>query len=485
MRKKKLVVAALTASLVVSSLAACNKGGGKGDSGDSSEGSTVDLSTVEVSENAFDEERTIKIGVYSDHYYDSTHTSIDDNPNITDRDSAQKEFDNVKVVEKRYNCKIQYMNLTWSGIIDSINTSIMSGTPDCDIYDVALQYGLPAILNGQAQALEDFLPADDDVLTTQESMKSLNLMDMDKTYLFTTAGGVDTSAWGLCFNKDIVEKTAGLENPQDVYDRGEWTWDKFREYMQACTFDQDGDGVIDVYGYGTYWTQTLVHLMMSNGTGIAMSEKETVTAPATIEVLDFIDKMYNTWKCAKPWNADDYMGNGDSWQDGSVAFWAAQHWVLNEGGISDKEWELGVVPWPVGPSGNAETNASTNVGGDWMMIPVGIKEPEKVYYAYRDFVTWYQDDPSSVNDTSWAEDCFVTERNFDYILAMGGPTHAQVDLWENLDSDFDITPMLIGEETATQLAERSKNIIQTKLDSYLNGSSLSDEEPDPNETPMP
>lgn len=485
MRKRKIVALTMATALVLS-LAACGGKSGDGNGGaDGDSGSTVDLDSVEVSEDAFDEERTIKIGVYSDHYYDSTHTSIDDNPNVTDRDSAQMEFDNVKTVEKRYNCKIQYMNLTWSGIIDSINTSIMSGTPDCDIYDVALSYGLPAIINGQAQALEDFLPADDDVLTTQETMKSLNVMDMDKTYLFSVAGGVDTTAWGLCFNKDIVEKTAGLENPQDVYDRGEWTWDKFQEYMQACTYDQDGDGVTDVYGYGSYWTQTLINLMMTNGTGIAMSDKETVTAPATIEVFDFIDKMYNTWKCARPWQ-EDYMSNGDSWQDGTVAFWAAQHWVLNEGDIASKEWELGVVPWPVGPSGNAETNAYTNVGGDWMMIPIGIEEPAKVYEVYKDFSTWYKDDLDIVNDTSWAEDQFVTERNFNYIVEMGDSSRKQVDLWENLDADFDLVPMLTGEETATQLAERAKNVIQKKLDAYLDGSSLSDsEEPDPEETQMP
>ena len=180
------------------------------------------------------------------------------------------------------------------------------------------------------------------------------------------------------------------------------------------------------------------------------------------------------------------MSNGESWQDGTVAFWAAQHWVLNEGDIASKDWELGVVPWPIGPSGNAETNAYTNVGGDWMMIPIGIAEPEKVYAVYRDFATWYQDDLDKVNDTSWAEDQFVTERNFNYIVEMGDGSRKQVDLWENLDSEFSLEPMLIGEETATQLAERSKKLIQKKLDAYLDGSSLSDsEEPDPDETMKP
>ncbi|MCC8100802.1 MAG: hypothetical protein LIP11_00570 [Clostridiales bacterium] len=30
---------------------------------------------------------------------------------------------------------------------------------------------------------------------------------------------------------------AGLESPNDLYERGEWTWDKWREYMITLTQD--------------------------------------------------------------------------------------------------------------------------------------------------------------------------------------------------------------------------------------------------------
>ena len=51
----------------------------------------------------------------------------------------------------------------------------------------------------------------------------------DKVELITPArflfnAGATPKAW----NKQMLED-AGLENPNDLYARGEWTWDKWRE----------------------------------------------------------------------------------------------------------------------------------------------------------------------------------------------------------------------------------------------------------------
>ncbi len=423
---------------------------------------------TEVSDIAFDKETEINIGVYQDMYYDSSHTAIEDNPNLGDQDVAQMQLDNVRAVEKRYNCKFFFKNLTWEGITESINTSIMSGTPDCQLYDVQFSYGIPAVMAGSCQALEDFIPAGDDVFTDQKYMKSLKVMGQDKTYLFSSSGGIDTTATGLCFNMDIVCKERGLENPQDIYDRGDgWTWDVFQEYLEKCTFDRDGDGSVDVYGYGGVWTNTLDQLLMSNGTGIAFSDKQLLTTKADVEVLTFIDNMYNKNKIAKPWDESDFMGNGRTWADGLVAFWPAQHWLLNENDIYNKDWELGVVPWPTGPSGNKETNAANRVGGDWMMIPVGVDNPYTIYSVYADYQRWYGDDMGLICDTSWAEDCFVTERNFNYIVEMSKPEKAVFDVGAICQTDFSLQPMLLGTETAAQVAEKYSNDIQNQLDLYL------------------
>ena len=120
-----------------------------------------------ASVSAGDEPRTIKIGTWYDHYYDSTHTDIYDDPSVADEELAQKHFDVVKEVEEKYNVKLEFVNLTYDGIQESINTSILAGTPDCDIYEVDMTFGIPAALNGFVTNLEEVLPADSDLFNDQ------------------------------------------------------------------------------------------------------------------------------------------------------------------------------------------------------------------------------------------------------------------------------------------------------------------------------
>ena len=94
-------------------------------------------------------------------------------------------------------------------------------------------------------------------------------------------------------------------------------------YVLALTVDENNDGVTDVYGLGTVFTQLFSNLMMSNGTGMANGTTEGISSPATIEVLDFMYNMYNVDNVARPWDPDDFWGNNNCFADGLTAFWAA------------------------------------------------------------------------------------------------------------------------------------------------------------------
>lgn len=233
--------------------------------------------------------RVIKVGCWYPHYYDSTHTSIDDNPSYDDPEEAQMQFDSLKAVEEKYDVEIEFVNLTFNGVKESINTSILAGQPDCDIYEVDLQFGIPAALNGFATNLEEVLPETADIVSNQEIFSKVDLGTGDGTYLFrsVTASSQLEDTYMLAYNKQMLDE-AGLEDPNALYEKGEWTWDKWREYMLALTQDTDGDGVTDVYGYGAAWTVLLTNLLMSNGTGVAIGPTESFSSPEVAEVLDFI-----------------------------------------------------------------------------------------------------------------------------------------------------------------------------------------------------
>ena len=458
------------ATTMLLSLAACGKSGSNSTSSNNTttetptEAATTEpTETTEPSVEIPTEKRIIKVGTWYEQYYTSDHTSIDDNPQVTNAENAQMQLDNMRAIEEKYNCEFRFVNLTWEGVIESINTSIAAGKPECDIYLVDLQFGVPAVLNGYAQALEDFLPEDSDVFKDQVVMKYLNIMGGEKDYLFT-AQAPNLSGYILGYNKDMLEN-AGLEDPADLYDRGEWTWEKYREYLKKLTVDTNGDGATDVYGYGGPWTNCLSQLLMSNGTGIANGTTQALDSPATIECLELMYNIYNVDKSARPWNQDNWDDNVKAFADGLCAFFVDAPWINQNFIPEDADWEVGMVPWPIGPSGNQETNAQIATAGNFYMIPVGVEDAEYVYNVLYDWVNWYNFDTELRDDTEWAEDYSYTERNFDYLMEMGN--HEAFDLWGNSGVPLDIVGLITGQKTASQVAEESKLLFQDYLDQYF------------------
>ena len=68
-----------------------------------------------------------------------------------------------------------------------------------------------------------------------------------------------------------------------------------------------------------------------------------------------------------------------------VAFWVSASWIQQGNSSSDLGFEFGVVPWPVGPSGNQETNSQIAVAGNWSIIPAGVERPELVYQVFKEY----------------------------------------------------------------------------------------------------
>ena len=120
------------------------------------------------------------------------------------------------------------------------------------------------------------------MFTTQQNMTYLDMGD-GKACIFRQVIGEDTVAatYPLAYNKQMLEDN-NLEDPRELYKRGEWTWDKFIEYCQVLTQDTDGDGQIDQYGYCGYEFETFEQLMMSNGGSIASGKTEKLTSPEVV-----------------------------------------------------------------------------------------------------------------------------------------------------------------------------------------------------------
>lgn len=428
------------------------------------------------------EPRTITIGVWWDFYYDSTHESEESDPAYSGSLSDQMRFENVKYVEEKYNVRFEYVNMTYAGVKESINTSILAGTPDCDVYLCELAFGIPAAISGLAMDLKTVLPADADVLSDQTVLSYLDLGDGKASLMKQVkAENAVEATYPLAFNVEMLEDN-NLEDPRELYARGEWTWDKFIEYCQVLTQDTDGDGVTDQYGFDGFSKDVLGQLMLSNGASIASGTTETLSSAATGEVLQFYSDLYNTYNVAAPYEFGD---SGDvmrfRYRDGYVGFWPGAAWIAStnadydwDGSVgSTLEFETAYVQWPVGPSGNQETNKGKFTAGSFWLIPNGVEDPEFVYEVFEAVSNWYHDDVSIRDDkeTMWwwyavtAGDEDLQEENFQVMFDMG--TREQFDLWDSVNVEMDLESLIRGDMTAAQMQETYRQEYQAGLDAYF------------------
>ena len=385
-------------------------------------------------------------------------------------------------VEEKYNVTLEYVNLTYAGNQESINTSILAGTPECDIYLVDMAMGVPAAKNGYAVDMKTIL--EDTSKLDDEIMGYWDLGD-GAAYLFKpkAAQTIVEGTYPLMFNLQMLED-ANLEDPRDLYARGEWTWDKFIEYCKALTQDTDGDGTIDVYGFGGFHGETFTCLCMSNGTYVAANETENWTSPEVGEVLQLMQDLYVTHNVAYPYDTVDPSTTMRAiYRDQKVAFSPGAAWIL--GNQADYDWDgsagstlefdMVFVQWPVGPSGNQETNkAKLGGSGEYYMIPVGVEDPELVFNVFYDFSNYYHGDVSIRDDREtmdwWysvtAKEPEIQDSNYEVMFDIG--MREQFEQFDALQVFPDWAAFFNGDYTPAQFQETYKQEIQDAI-TRING----------------
>ena len=447
--------------------------------------------------------RTLNLGTWWVQYYDSSNTKVEDDPSYVtsvdaegddeallaqkalNRQIHQMKLENVPVIEEQYNVKFYWQNLTYTGVEESINTSILAGSPDCDIYLVDAGMAIPAQMNGLAVDLKTILPEDSDLFTDQNNISYLDMGDGKACILMRQEAQKQVEAtYPLAFNMQMLEDN-NLEDPRELYKRGEWTWEKFLEYGSVLTQDTDGDGQVDQYGYCGFENETLENLMMSNGANIASGTKETLSSAQTGEALQMMYDMYNVNNICFPY---DFEGTpSDSmriqYTEGNIGFFPMAAWIAAGNGDYDYDGALGYtlpfdtayVRWPVGPSGDQATNAGKNLtSGEFYIIPAGVKDPEKVYNVLYDLWNWYKDDTSIRDDKAalhwWysvtATDPELQDANFATMADCGANT--TFDLWNSMAIEYDVMSLIKGETTPAQFQETYKQQVQDGLDAYYN-----------------
>lgn len=283
---------------------------------------------------------TIKIGVWYD----------DADPRQS-KDKSPGEEEQIKLidaVEKKYNCKIEFVKFgDYNKYVENFTTTSLSGTPFADIVLLELFWAFPTLAN------KDFIVPVDDKLDLNDP-KYIGWMKNGGSFKGKQYGMTDSSPspYGIFYNKTLVKKL-GLEDPFELQQKGEWTWEKFRDFAKKATKDTNGDGKTDIYGiagaYGKINSFTEQIIYSNNGRvdkDAGGNMKFSLDGENAVEALQFVSDLYNKDKSIMQPIPEDA---NKEFVAGKGVMYGGFSWEL--GGLLDnmKNQELGFVFFPKGP----------------------------------------------------------------------------------------------------------------------------------------
>ena len=258
MKRKKWMSMLLSAAMCAGLLAGCGSGdegssqpasGGSAESGSTQEsGSTSQESQEESDSQGTDDDQGSESaesqgGETQGWSYASVETL--ENPNVTiglywDADEVVQSA--IDEFEAKYGGTVTVNVVGWNGGATAIQEAMATG----DLFDLVYTEG-NARFPGDAvdqlyQPIDQYL---DYSVCDQASADAF--LYRGEHYVYTNSS--ITSPYLIVYNKTLFSEE-GLEDPVSLYDKGQWTYDKYLEYMEYFTRDTDGDGEIDQWGLG-------------------------------------------------------------------------------------------------------------------------------------------------------------------------------------------------------------------------------------------
>lgn len=306
--------------------------------------------------------RTVRIGGY----YDMT-----PNPdgNVFEAAFAER----IAYVEENYNCNIEFVNVG-GDYVSSYVTSVLSGDPVCDVGYILSYKLLPALIEGGiAYPISDLGVVDfSKSWYNQPSVEAGTYKGKVYTMGMTSAD----VQYGIFWNKTLFEKY-NLPDLYELYENGEWTWEKFKEIALAGNQDTDGDGVYDIHGFNQ--RENLVWSFMSSNGADAVKKTDAgvelaLDTPEAMEAMEaYADFMQNV-PHLQGW-LGDWQSQIWSFRDGQ-SMMCYEAWWISYGYLGEMQDEWGFVPFPKGPSGTEYVSYGKEAA-PYMMLN-GIENPEEV-----------------------------------------------------------------------------------------------------------
>lgn len=363
-------------------------------------------------------------------------------------------------LEKDYNFTFEFINIPFEEYMDKFTTTVLAGEPFADVVVMEYKRAIVPVKAGQVLPISDFVTAANDINNEQKLAIKLPPLGGGE-YAFSPP---NVSVVGLHYNRDLF-KRLGLPDLQELYNNGEWTWDKFLDIAKQATRDTDNDGKNDTFGYAGWAADMARHFAASNG--VSFVDDATMTDqssdPKMIEALEFVNRVLNVENVAKVKSGNKMDWNETmTFKDGDVAMSIQYDW-----NIGDLTFEVGVVPLPKGPQNDGKhTYANTALNG-WF-IPKGVEDPQIVYQIFEEM----RDVPPTEEylGQDWLESRYKTEADIAMALEHVNGT-GMISIEEGIPDYPFYTIMdeiIVNSQSVTATVEKHKAEAQAALDKVGN-----------------
>lgn len=380
-------------------------------------------------------------------------------------------------VEKRYNCKLEFVVSDDATILnDAITASLAGGEPPFEVWMDRWYSVFPEhIVKNLVLPISDYYDFNADPNWNNSYLKDSSMWGGKKYGL-----QVDIKAPGYAFwyNKSILQ-AANCKDPWDYYKEGKWDWDAFLDIVKKTTKVVSGKtvqwGYVDENPFATFIMANggiFNDMSKVNEGKITFAFDSDVNKKAINYVLDLIKK----YKVLPDRETVPFNDIGTQFLTGKAAFFPyppAMAGNFIKFGL--KANEIGYIYPPKGPDA-ADNIIPLNSEGYVFVFAPSIKYKKEVVTIMQDFFcTWDKNEEYCVSLSDMIDAQFsanpdikdVYLNNKEFFLTGGKKNKLVWEFGYNIfESDF-FTPLIKNEIDMASGMEKIKKMVQAELDGMM------------------
>lgn len=248
----------------------------------------------------------------------------------------------VNLLEKECNCNLED---DWNGWGHSGNymSAVMSGQLK---YHLTVQLDYPSGIEEMVRG-DLVVPLDDyDFFDfSNEKLYGDAVAKLPVSFdgkIYAVRGDIKPRSGFLVYNKPLADDF-GVADPQELYEKREWTFQTFQEMLPSVT--DDSDPAFRIFGLSQYSEDMLgFTAVFANGGGVLKPEngkmRYALTDSDAVEALTWANELCRV----------NSLGSADRFEQGQSTFYLTQSWHVAYAMKSDAIGEIDYIPFPFGPS---------------------------------------------------------------------------------------------------------------------------------------